>query len=143
MSRTRQLFPAAVFERLFRHVFAPCVARGLVAGDTQAVDSTPVKTNASLQVVREKQAAGATGPHLSGHAETPAAGQRRRQGAQTGALGARPEQARLLSNKTPHSHTDPDARISIKPGKVRALKYRCRLAVDTAHGKAAATCRPT
>ena len=29
----RQLFPAAVFECLFDHVFTQCVARGLVAGD--------------------------------------------------------------------------------------------------------------
>ena len=150
VSRTRQLFPAAVFERLFDHVFAQCVARGLVAGDTQAVDSAPVKANASLEAVLEKQAAGPTGPHLSGREETPAAGsvltapahqlrqlatgQRRRQGAQTGALGARHEQARLLSNKTHYSPTDPDARISVKPGKARALNYRCSLAVDTAHG---------
>ncbi|OGX87300.1 transposase [Hymenobacter coccineus] len=74
VSRTRQLFPAAVFERLFDHVFAQCVARGLVAGDTQAVDSAPVKANASLEAVREKQAAGPTGPHLSGRVQTPAAG---------------------------------------------------------------------
>ena len=39
-----------------------------------------------------------------------------------------------MSNKTPYSPTDPDARISVKPGKARALNYRCRLAVDTAHG---------
>src|SRR4028118_2055249 len=38
VSRTRQLLPAAVFERLFDHVFAQCVAAGLVAGHTQAVD---------------------------------------------------------------------------------------------------------
>ena len=150
VSRTRQLIPAAVFERLFDHVFAPCVARGLVAGDAQAVDSAPVKANASLEGVREKQPAGTTGPHLSGREETPAAGavrtapphqlrqlatgQRRRQGAQTGALGARHEQARLLSNKTHYSPTDPDARISVKPGKARALNYCCSVAVDTAHG---------
>jgi transposase len=150
ISRTRQLFPAAVFERLFDHVFAQCVARGPVAGDTQAVDSTPVKANASLEAVLEKQAAGPSGPHLSGREQTPAAGsvvtapahqlrqlatgQRRRQGAQTGALGARHEQARLLSNKTHYSPTDPDARISVKPGKARALNYLCSLAVDTAHG---------
>ena len=150
ISRTRQLFPAAVFERLFDHVFAQCVARGLVAGDTQAVDSAPVKANASLEAVREKQAAGPTGPHLSGREETPAAGsvrtapahqlrqlatgQRRRQGAQTGALGAQHEKARLLSNKTHYSPTDPDARISVKPGKARALNYLCSLAVDTAKG---------
>ena len=73
VSRTRQLFPAAVFERLFDHVFAPCVARGIVAGDTQTVDPAPVKANASLEVVREKQVAGPTGPHLSGREQTPAA----------------------------------------------------------------------
>ncbi|HEX8326030.1 MAG TPA: IS1182 family transposase [Hymenobacter sp.] len=150
VSRTRQRLPAVVFERLFDHVFAQCVARGLVAGDTQAVDSAPVKANASLEAVREKQAAGPAGPHLSGREETPAVGsvvtapahqlrqlatgQRRRQGAQTGALGARHEQARLLSNKTHYSPTDPDARISVKPGKVRALNFLCSLAVDTAHG---------
>ena len=39
VSRTRQFFPAAVFERLFDHVFGQCVARGLVAGNTQAIDS--------------------------------------------------------------------------------------------------------
>jgi hypothetical protein len=150
ISRTRQLFPAAVFERLFDHVFTQCVARGLVAGDMQAVDSAPVKANASLEAVLEKQPAGPRGPHLAGHPDQPAAGavitapahqlrqlatgQRRRQGAQTGALGARHEQARLLSNKTHYSPTDPDARISVKPGKARALNYLCSLAVDTAHG---------
>ena len=134
VSRTRQLFPAAVFERLFDHVFAQCVACGLVAGDTQAVDSAPVKANASLEAVLEKQAAGPTGPYLSGREQPPAepvagsvltapahqlrqlaTGQRRRQGAQTGALGARHEQARLLSNKTHYSPTDPDARINVSP----------------------------
>ena len=73
VSRTRQLFPAAVFERLFDHVFAPCVARGLVAGDTQAVDSAPVKANAALEAVREKQPAGATEPRLAGY-DAPSAG---------------------------------------------------------------------
>jgi len=57
VSRTRQLFPAAVFEYLFDHVFAQCVARGLVAGDTQAVDSAPVKANASLESMQQKQPA--------------------------------------------------------------------------------------
>ncbi|MCC3155581.1 transposase, partial [Hymenobacter sp. BT770] len=153
VSRTRQLFPAAVFERLFDYVFAQCVARGLVAGDTQAVDSAPVKANAALEAVLEKQPAATPGPHVAGRDDLPAVpaagsvltapahqlrqlatGQRRRQGAQTGALGARHEQARLLSNKTHYSPTDPDARISVKPGKARALNYFCSLSVDTAHG---------
>jgi len=49
-------------------------------------------------------------------------------------LGATRPKARLLSNKTHYSPTDPEARISIKPGKVRALNYLCSLAVDTAKG---------
>jgi transposase len=49
ISRTRQLYPAAVFEHLFDHVFAQCVAAGLVTGHTQAVDSAFVKANASLE----------------------------------------------------------------------------------------------
>jgi hypothetical protein len=40
----------------------------------------------------------------------------------------------LLSNKTHDRPTDPDARISVKTGKARALNYRCSLAVDTATG---------
>ncbi|HEX8506950.1 MAG TPA: transposase, partial [Hymenobacter sp.] len=39
-----------------------------------------------------------------------------------------------LSNKTHYSPTDPDARISLKPGKAWALNYLCSLAVDTAKG---------
>jgi hypothetical protein len=136
VSRTRQLFPTAVFERLFDHVFAQCVARGLVAGDTQAVDSAPVKANASLDSLCEKHAAGnnapprAPGDREKGapwvpavtapahHLRREAARQAKRR-AEPGPLGAQHEKARLLSNKTHYSPTDPDARISIKPGKAR------------------------
>jgi hypothetical protein len=149
--RTRPLFPAAVFERLFDHVFAPCVARGLVAGDTQAVDSAPVKANASLEAVREKQQGGTRGPFVATDgpdATAPAASlvrapahqlrnlaaRQARLVAHSSVPGSRHPQARLFSNKTHYSPTDPDARISLKPGKARALNYLCRLAVDTAKG---------
>jgi hypothetical protein len=39
-----------------------------------------------------------------------------------------------LFNNTHYSPTDPEARISIKLGKARALNYLCSMAVDTAHG---------
>lgn len=48
LSRTCQLYPAALFEQLFDHMFHLCVAQGLVKGDTQAIDSAPIKANASL-----------------------------------------------------------------------------------------------
>jgi transposase len=64
VSRTHQLYPLEVFERLFDHVFAQCVAQGVVAGDMQAVDSAPVKANASLYSLREKQPLEAIGPQM-------------------------------------------------------------------------------
>ncbi|MFT2009772.1 transposase [Pontibacter sp. 13R65] len=51
-----------------------------------------------------------------------------------GAIRASHEMAQLLSNKTHYSPHDPDARISVKPGKARKLNYHCSLAVDTAKG---------
>jgi transposase len=40
--------------------------------------------------------------------------------------------SRYTSNKTHYSPTDPDARISVKPGKARKLNYLSQLAVDPA-----------
>ena len=41
--------------------------------------------------------------------------------------------SRYTSNKTHYSPTDPDARISVKPGKARKLNYLSQLTVDSAH----------
>jgi len=40
---------------------------------------------------------------------------------------------KFLSNHTHYSPTDPDARVSVKPGKARQLNYFGQLAVDDAH----------
>ena len=54
ISCTRPLYAAAVFEHLLDQVFRQYVTAGLVAGDTQVVDSAPVKSAASLDSLREK-----------------------------------------------------------------------------------------
>ncbi|WP_138477055.1 transposase [Dyadobacter bucti] len=51
-----------------------------------------------------------------------------------GASGASHKKAQLFSNKTHYNPHDPDARISVKPGKARKLNYHCSMAVDTAQG---------
>jgi len=153
--RTRPRVPAAVFERLFAHVLAPCVAQGVTAGERPAVDSAPVKAKASRDGVREKQPLEAftpprvvTGPlpvvplppHPAARRSSPvhrlrrAAARQAKRPAEPGALGAHPATARRVRHKTPDRPTDPDARLSVKPGKARALNDRCRLAVDTATG---------
>jgi len=40
---------------------------------------------------------------------------------------------KFLSNHTHYSPTDPDAKISVKPGKARQLNYAGQIAVDDAH----------
>lgn len=47
--------------------------------------------------------------------------------------GARSKNAKYTSNHTHYSPSDPDARISVKPGKARKLNYHAQLAVDTSH----------
>ena len=161
LSRTRQLYPEELFEAVFDQVFSLCVASRMVAGRRVALDSAPVKANASMERLLEKQPQ-RPGPKLLQQAEnhigsvnlvpkpsklqaasviTAADHQlrqlkKRQQNLQSAptTLGAGNEKAQLLSNKTHYSPTDPDARISIKPGKARKLNYNCSLAVDTAEG---------
>lgn len=45
--------------------------------------------------------------------------------------GAGNKNSRYTSNKTHYSPTDPDARISVKPGKARKLNYTAQLTVDS------------
>ena len=40
---------------------------------------------------------------------------------------------RRIINHTHYSTTDPDARVSVKPGKPRQLNYLAQVSVDTAH----------
>jgi len=64
ISRTRQLYPASLFGTLFSKVFALCVDSGMVSGHTQAVDSAPIKANASMESVVPKMPATSIDRHL-------------------------------------------------------------------------------
>lgn len=65
ISRTRQLFPEDVFEEVFTRVFRLCVVAGLVSGHTQAIDSAPVKANASMDSLEIKVPEEELEEHLS------------------------------------------------------------------------------
>jgi len=165
ISRTRQLFPESVFEGVFTHVFEMCVKKGMVKGSTQAIDSAPVKANASMDSlelkVPEQELAGhlAAIRHISNRdkdtyrkaKENKASKDQQQITASDKELkaiksrnknwsehqnhrpGAGNKGSRYTSNKTHYSPTDPDARISVKPGKARKLNYHSQLSVDTGH----------
>ncbi len=166
ISRTRQLFPETVFEEVFTKVLTLCIDKGMVCGHTQAIDSAPVKANASmdslelkvpeeelqdyLQKVRHISAVDKPTPTRKAKnnkasktqqsitatdKELKAINTRNKKWAkdQDQRPGAGNKGSKYTSNKTHYSPTDPDARISVKPGKARKLNYLSQLSVDTAH----------
>ena len=159
ISRTRQLYPDDVFETLFNKVFIMCVQKGMVSGHTQAIDSAPVKANASMENLELKKPVQTVENHfrIVGAENQPEMSNEKSadsvlitapehqlkrlkkhqdnlRGNPVGAVGASHQKAELLSNKTHYNPHDPDARISIKPGKARKLNYHCSMSVDTAQG---------
>lgn len=166
ISRTHQLFPEAVFETCFTEVFNLCVQAGMVSGHTQAIDSAPVKANASMDTLELKVPKEELSAHLqkirhiskrdkdtpvrkaknnkadesqkslsASKKELQAIESRNKKWSheQDQRPGAGNKGSRYTSNKTHYSPTDPDARISVKPGKARKLNYLSQLTVDTAH----------
>jgi len=163
VSRTRQLLPEDVFEALFNKVFKMCVSKGMVAGHTQAIDSAPVKANASMDSLELKVPEEELDEYLRKvrYMSTPDRARKAKKNKadesqrtitasdrelqeiksrnkkwnkdQDERPGSKNPNAKYTSNKTHYSPTDPDARISVKPGKARKLNYQSQLAVDTAH----------
>jgi transposase len=64
ISRTRQLYPEKVFEDVFTKVLSMCIEHGMVSGHTQAIDSAPIKANASMDSLELKVPKGDLESHL-------------------------------------------------------------------------------
>ena len=161
ISRTRQLFPNHVFEEVFNKVFAMCVEKGMVAGHTQTIDSAMIKANASMDSLELKVPEETLNEHLRkvrvmSSADRTAKNnkapieqqkitasdkqlndlkttQNKWSKDQDQRPGAGNTGSKYTSNKTHYSPTDPDARVSVKPGKARKLNYLSQMGVDTAH----------
>ena len=162
ISRTRDMFPDALFVELFEKILAMCVTKGMVSGKTQAIDSAPVKANASMESLELKVPEEELEDHLmkvramsqvdkkklkankaskaqqtlsatEGELKALESRTKNWDSKQENRPGARSKGAKYTSNHTHYSPSDPDARISIKPGKARKLNYHAQVAVDTAH----------
>ena len=161
VSRTRQLYPESVFEQVFDQVFELCIEKGMVSGHTQVVDSAPVKANASMDSLELKvpeseleeyihqvrhiskadrkvkvDKASFSEKAISGNdkeLQAIAARNKKWRTDQDQRPGAGNKGSKYTSNKTHYSPTDPDARISVKPGKARKLNYLSQLSVDSSH----------
>ena len=167
ISRTRQLYPEAIFEAVFTKVLLMCVDKGMVSGHTQAIDSAPIKANASMDSLELKVPKEDLETHLKSirhfssidkevnplrKSKTNKASKEQQSitanAQELQAITSRNKKwskeqdqrpragnkgSKYTSNKTHYSPTDPDARISVKPGKARKLNYMSQLSVDTGH----------
>jgi len=152
ISRTRSLYGEKIFLSLFKEVLRMCVSKGMVRGKRQAVDSAFIKANASMDSLVEKEVledASAFVNELEENSEFKVTSTRKKLverhhnwkkeaykkmpgNIKSIRLDEDGEEIRpkYLSNHTHYSPTDPDAKISTKPGKPRQLNYAGQLSVD-------------
>src|SRR5690625_88703 len=142
-----------------------CVQKGMVRGKRQCVDSAFIKANASMDSLVEKEVledASAYVNELEENSEFKVTSTRKKLverhhnwkkeaykkmpgNVKSTRLDEDGEEIRpkYLSNHTHYSPTDPDAKISTKPGKPRQLNYAGQLAVDDAHHVITGACAST
>jgi transposase len=117
LSRTRKLLGQEVFLELFRNILRLCIERGMVKGQTQAIDSAYIKANASMDSLEERDLATTSQTFFN-------------------ELTANEEdqpKSNLKCSERLVSTSDSDARVSKKPGKSRALNHLGIISVDTAN----------
>ena len=138
LSRTRQLFGEEQFIALFKVVLKQCIAKGLVSGKRQAIDSVFVKANAAMSSMVSREIlddATTYSRELESNSDEqdPSAAENKPKKDESQKNQQAWEKPAKRTNKTHVSPSDPDARMSYKPGKVTKLNYLGQVSVDTAH----------
>lgn len=133
ISRTRQLYGEHVFTELFKRVLKQCIDKGMVSGRRQAVDGFFIKANASLDSMVEKEImedAAVYSRELQDNEEKQLPVIKLKKRDEPNDKGVKPK--KNPSNDTHYSPSDPDAKMSVKPGKPTALNFLGQVSVDTA-----------
>lgn len=135
LSRTRQLYGMELFETLFKQVLKLCIDKGMVSGKRQAVDSAYIHANASMDSLVEREIlkdASQYSRELNDNVEESSMRIVPITKKPTKRLFDKSMPMEKRSNKTHGSISDPEARISFKPGKAYRLTYTSQVSVDTA-----------
>ena len=131
LSRTRKLFGEETFLDLFKQVLKLCIDKGLISGKRQAVDSALIPANASKQSMVERivmEDASVFSRELNDNSDDgPATPEKPKDDNKGGQ-----DKKAAPTNQTHYSPSDPDARLTTKPGKPMRLYYRAQMSVDTA-----------
>jgi transposase len=143
VSRTRQLYPKELFESLFNKVFGMCVQAGMVGGAIQSVDSALIKANASVAGMELKQPQMSVEQFMAEsnnentlptkQAPVTVATPLTIEPKNTDSNKEQKNSHTSFSNETHYSPSDPDSRLSKKPGKPLHMNYLAGMSVDTEH----------
>jgi len=139
LSKARQRFGRAVYERFFTRIVQLCEARGLVEGDVVFLDSTLSKANASPKSLRSRalvEQRTLTRPkefvaqlwEANPEVDREDAAPRPRQG--PGRPRKDKPERRAVVNGLLVSSTDPDAEVATKLGQPRLLAHKTHMVVD-------------
>jgi len=118
---------------VFKRVLKQCIDKGMVSGRRQAIDGFFIKANASLDSMVEREImedAVTYSRELQDNEEQQMPVVNLKERNEPNEKGLRPK--KNPSNDTHYSPSDPDAKMSVKPGKSTALNYLGQVAVDTA-----------
>jgi len=132
LSRTRQLYGEEEFTAIFKQVLKKCIDKGLVAGKRQAIDSVFVKANAAMSSFVEREImddAATYGKQLDDHNDEPPAQDTTHEN--TTPKPRKNAKVDKKANSKRYSPSDPDARLSVKPGKTTRLNYSAHVSVHT------------
>ena len=140
LSRTRKLYGQDIFLDLFKQVLKLCIHKGVIDGKRQAVDSALIPANAAKQSMVERivmEDASVFSRELNENSEdepkAPEKPETPKNGSQGGGGKADKKNKKAVPvNETHYSPSDPDARLTTKPGKPMRLYYRAQMSVDTA-----------
>jgi len=133
LSRTRKLFGEKVFLEIFKQALKLCIDKGLISGKRQAVDSALIPANASKHSMVERivmEDASVFSRELNDNIEdVPAKPETPKENNKND---QEKKDKKGPTNQTHYSPSDPDARLTTKPGKPMRLYYRAQMSVDTA-----------
>jgi len=140
LSRTRKLYGEDIFLDLFKQVLKLCVHKGVIDGKRQAVDSALIPANAAKQSMVERivmEDALVFSRELNENSEDEPKAPEKPETPKNGNQGGRGKADKknkkaVPVNETHYSPSDPDARLTTKPGKPMRLYYRAQMSVDTA-----------
>jgi transposase len=134
LSRTRQLYDEDVFNQLFKKVLQLCIDKKMLTGKRQAVDSVFVKANAAMDSVQDILDDAQV---FTDQLKESDPKDTNTQSSENKLINDEPpnsqinEKEQKRGNANRRSGTDPDSRMSVKPGKVTKLNYLSQLSVDT------------